>query len=482
MPASSPGRFKPHLLKGLYRQSQRAGAAQGIRKGGRPAPSCAPLPNPPNAGHLLIFSPHFLAYPRPAHCPTFLCESATISPCKQASCKFVTLRATYAMKTYMLNSAARSPPPSPVKPPERCPYCGSPKIATKGRRLKKLETIRLYHCQTCDRRFTPGPRALRNKTYPLNEILEALTSYNQGHSLEDAARRLSSRHGHAINASTISRWLSAHPGLTTYRRLRARGRTLFTPPQLIRIIKLYHAQVYEFGYHRAKLAFLRDGTLDDRRTGDKKFAALADFLESVPRSCPHELFRREEGARASKLSRDFLALDRLIVMEKRNTATDAAALIIPGVGSNRDRHPKLQRFMLANDSVTVAVEVPIWLCEHDIAALEDKYGVTIVPREPLDPADPGAGHKPRHITGHIDFLQVRNCAIHILDYKPDARTNKPIAQLTIYALALTRLVPGLRLFDIKCAWFNENCYNEFFPRVLLPRAAINQDRRNRRWQ
>jgi|ERR1039457_1193162 hypothetical protein len=26
---------------------------------------------------------------------------------------------------------------SPVKPPERCPYCGSPKIATKGSRLKK---------------------------------------------------------------------------------------------------------------------------------------------------------------------------------------------------------------------------------------------------------------------------------------------------------------------------------------------------------
>jgi len=109
--------------------------------------------------------------------------------------------------------------------------------------------------------------------------------------------------------------------------------------------------------------------------------------------------------------------------------------------------------------------------ESDIAALEDKYGMTIVPRVPLDPAYPDAGHKPRHITGHIDFLQARNGAIHILDYKPDARTNKPIAQLTIYALALTRLVPGLKLFDIKCAFFNECCYNEFFPRLLLPRPA-----------
>src|SRR5512134_1827106 len=77
----------------------------------------------------------------------------------------------------------------------------------------------------------------------------------------------------------------------------------------------------------------------------------------------------------------------------------------------------------------------------------------------------------RSITGHIDFLQVRNGALHIMDYKPDARTNKPTAQLAIYALALTRLVPGLKLFDIKCAWFNEEEYLEFFPRTLFVREV-----------
>jgi len=51
--------------------------------------------------------------------------------------------------------------------------------------------------------FTPGPRAMRNKTYPLNEILEALTSYNRGNSLEETSRRLSSRHGHSISPGTI---------------------------------------------------------------------------------------------------------------------------------------------------------------------------------------------------------------------------------------------------------------------------------------
>src|SRR5689334_22363053 len=83
----------------------------------------------------------------------------------------------------------------------------------------------------------------------------------------------------------------------------------------------------------------------------------------------------------SKLPSGFLRLDRLMVIEKQNTATDAAALIIPSVGGNRDRHPRLQRFMLANDSTTIAVEVTVWLDETDIAALEDKYRVTIVPKE-----------------------------------------------------------------------------------------------------
>ena len=79
------------------------------------------------------------------------------------------------------------------------------------------------------------------------------------------------------------------------------------------------------------------------------------------------------------------------------------------------------------------------------------------------------GAAERTITGHIDFLQVRNGAVHLLDYKPDARTNKPIAQLAIYALALTRLAPGLKLFDLKCAYFNEEEYCEFFPRLLFTR-------------
>ena len=105
---------------------------------------------------------------------------------------------------------------------------------------------------------------------------------------------------------------------------------------------------------------------------------------------------------------------------------------VPAVGDNRLRHKSLQRAScLANDSVTVAVEIPIWLCgQTTLTHLKLNTAFPLLPEE----------HEPRVVTGHIDFLQVRNGAVHILDYKPDARTNKPIAQLTLYALALTRLV------------------------------------------
>jgi hypothetical protein len=52
--------------------------------------------------------------------------------------------------------------------------------------------------------------------------------------------------------------------------------------------------------------------------------------------------------------------------------------------------------------------------------------------------------------------------------KPDARTNTPIAQLAIYALALTRRVPGLKLFDIRIVFF-------FIPRTYPPTFPHHAD-------
>ncbi len=48
----------------------------------------------------------------------------------------------------------------------------------------------------------------------------------------------------------------------------------------------------------------------------------------------------------------------------------AVDLLMPAGGSNKFHHETLQTFKLINDSVTVAIEIPIRLTEHDIRALE----------------------------------------------------------------------------------------------------------------
>jgi transposase-like protein len=352
--------------------------------------------------------------------------------------------------------AARAP--HSAKIPGACPHCGSHVLTRRGTRRKKLEIVQLWRCASCKRTFTPGPTSLRNKTYPLRTVLDALSTYSLGHSLEDTVARVRSRSGRRIGSSTLASWLAEHHAHMSYLRLRERGRHLFSPVQTIRSIKLYHRQIYGYAFHRSKLELLRRRELDDKRAGDTRLAPLGNFLEAIPLICPHEVFRTDERGRASQAQPAFADISRLIVNRKENAATRVAELIIPAVGNNKLRHETLQRFMLSNDSVTVAIEVPIWLTETDIADLEARHGIELAPR---------VGAAERIITGHIDFVQVRNGAVHILDYKPDARTNKPIAQLAIYALALTRLVPGLKLFDIKCAWFNEEEYLEFFPRTLF---------------
>jgi hypothetical protein len=127
----------------------------------------------------------------------------------------------------------------------------------------------------------------------------------------------------------------------------------------------------------------------------------------VPKRCPHDLF--EESARASESAPAFLDRSRLAARQKENFATRLAALVIPSVGDNYRRHETLQRFMPANDSVTLAVEVPIWLTTADIRALERQHGITLR-------SDDASTDQP--ITRHIDFIQVRNGAVHILDCKP----------------------------------------------------------------
>jgi len=90
--------------------------------------------------------------------------------------------------------------PQTEKRPERCPHCGSTAITRKGIRRKKIEIVQLWRCASCKRVFTPMPAAMRGKTYPLRIVLDAITLYDLGYSLEQTADKIRARHDPALAA------------------------------------------------------------------------------------------------------------------------------------------------------------------------------------------------------------------------------------------------------------------------------------------
>jgi len=159
-----------------------------------------------------------------------------------------------------------------------------------------------------------------------------------------------------IPTRTLQDWLQTYRPLCTYSRLRTAGSRLFTPETIIRMLELEHRQVYRFQLHRAKLDILL------QNPDHSAFAPLRDYFRQIETNFPHNLFTEAEH-RSSK----FPAELRPKVERKENHATRMAELVLPTSLNNRMRHEMLQRFMLVNDSVTVAVEIPIYLTATDLA-------------------------------------------------------------------------------------------------------------------
>jgi len=338
----------------------------------------------------------------------------------------------------------------------RCPYCQSEDIVRRGTRQKKRERVQLYLCKSCLRTFTPF--SIKGKHYSIQTIFDAISYYNLGFSLEQVSKIIKEKQNLEIGPSTISSWVDEHRELCAYSRMRTFAVKEFSPYDVIETATLAHRQLYRFRYHRAKIKYI---LREDFK--NYKFHPLREFLELVPSECPHQYF--QEGLRASETPIKFDKTE-MIVRAKENFATRFAAMVLQGVQDNKQRHEELQKFMLANDSVTVATEVPIYIKKEDLEHMQTQLGFTISGEE-----------LPKLITGHIDFVQIRNGMVHILDYKSNASKEKPIEQLTLYALALSRLT-GLRVFNFKCAWFDEKDYFEFYPLHVVYKGRKNKRRKN----
>ena len=245
--------------------------------------------------------------------------------------------------------------------------------------------------------------------------------------------------------------------------MREFGMKMYKPEDVIISATLAHRQLYRFRYHQAKTRLILEEDFKHR-----KFGPIKEFLELVPAECPHQYFSAD-AERASEKPIFFSKTD-MIVRSKQNYATKLAEFVLGAVQEPKERHDALQRFMLANDSVTIATEIPVYLRREDLKHMQTQLGFELY--KPLKYRDKkelesiSVDDLPKLITGHIDFIQIRNGMIHILDYKPRASKEKPLEQLTLYALALSRLT-GLRVYNFKCAWFDEKDYFEFYPLHLV---------------
>ena len=102
-------------------------------------------------------------------------------------------------------------------------------------------------------------------------------------------------------------------------------------------------------------------------------------------------------------------MDGVMVTPHENAAVKNARFVLQAVDNNKLRATKHStgKVLLVNDSVTVAVEVPIVLEAQDCAAFRE-----------LGWHVPFTLARGEVITGHIDIVrQIRYGLIHILDYK-----------------------------------------------------------------
>jgi len=329
--------------------------------------------------------------------------------------------------------------------------------------------VQLYICRECGKTFTA--QFVKGKRHPVSTILEALNYHSIGYSFENTCKIIKHKFGFDVTPPTLSEWTNEFSEFCSYERMRSYALKRYSPKDTIEVVTMAHRQIYLYRYHRAKIELALEEEYRNRR-----LFPLKEYLDSVSAETPHQYF--EDGIRASEIKERFNT-EQLYIRAKQNRATRTAEFVLQAVKDNFSRHSALQRFMIANDSVTVATEVPVYITEDDIAHMRNLLGFDIpVPlfESKKQPATCDKNKKRLLITGHIDFLQVRNGRVHIMDYKPHADKEKPIEQLTWYALALSRLT-GLRMYEFMCAWFDEYNYYEFFPLHAVYRKKTGKRKR-----
>lgn len=191
---------------------------------------------------------------------------------------------------------------------------------------------------------------------------------------------------------------------------------------------LKHGGYYHFRIHKGKAELLSSNGL----------SSLKSYLLNVLKDCPESHFL--EGPRSSILK---FSVSANLFEEERDVSLLARMGLDSGYYDNA--HMNVQMFMLAYDSKTVAIEVPIWLEPSEFSGFEDLFGSDL------------------SLSGHIDILRVEDGRIWVWDYKPNARREKYAdTQVYFYALMLSKR-SGIPLEKFMCGYFDDKHVFTFNP-------------------
>jgi transposase-like protein len=307
-----------------------------------------------------------------------------------------------------------------------CPNCISKKKVVKsGTRKVREETIQIYLCKQCSKKFSD--RKITRTSYPPKLILNAITYYNLGHTLDQTIKTMRQKYKTKIPTSTLKNWVHKYKNELPFIKLRSRYK--INPDEIIKRKHLQHQQPYLFQIN----------TLKSNIAG-KSFPQLKKFINHILEDPKNHLFQNKYVLRCSELAKK-IELDLPNIENKKgNLATKMTNLALTLSKTKRDRHQIVEDFFLINDSVTFACEVPVYILKN-----EGNFG--------------------NDLTGHIDIIQVRNNKIHIIDYKPDEKNERhSIQQLLLYTTAL-RVRTNIDPNNFVCGFFDEKNYYQFYPNL-----------------
>lgn len=359
-----------------------------------------------------------------------------------------------------------------------CVECGSRNVVKKGRSKTKFSIRQIYKCKDCNKRFIYG----FGRSYPAKIIMDSITAYNLGNNLAETSKIIKKRYKVKVPEKTIYAWVKEFDKICSYYRIRKKAVQLFKPKDIVFKKIFRHLQLYKYRYHKAKTGFFVNEYYDE----------LRNYLFNISENCPNQLFK--QSTRISNINLN-INPDIIKTFKKENYACKLASLALESARKNSERHDKLQEFMLANDTCTIATEIPVYLFldevkgygifdlfdnslekntlnEKAITNNNQKGGNLLnalnVNHVALHPPHKVELESAKAITGHIDFVQLKFGSVYILDYKPDASKVDAVSQLFVYAFALS-VRTGIWLRNFRCAWFDENGYYEFSPSDIVLR-------------